>query len=66
MGARIGFAVLGIIIGVSITIVFAAEYHNYNASIWGFVSGECRVAVVMVVVSWYALRQPYLLAGRLT
>ncbi|KAK7094799.1 heme transporter HRG1-like [Littorina saxatilis] len=39
MGARIGFAILGIIIGLCVCVTFAVEYHNMNASIWGLISG---------------------------
>ena len=40
MGARIGFSVLGVVLGLAVTIVFAAEYHNFSASVWAFASGK--------------------------
>ena len=40
MAVRMGFAVLGILIGLCVGIVFGAEYHNINAAVWGLISGE--------------------------
>jgi hypothetical protein len=36
---RLIFAVIGILVGVSIFIVFGAEYRNWNVALWGLMSG---------------------------
>lgn len=36
---RLTFAMIGILSGICIFIVFMFHYHNYNAAIWGFISG---------------------------
>lgn len=40
MKVRITFAVIGILVGVSVLAVFGAKYHNWNVAVWGLMSGK--------------------------
>ena len=37
---RVTYCVIGILIGVSVFCVFAFNYHNWNAALWGLMSGK--------------------------
>ncbi|KAL3836190.1 hypothetical protein ACJMK2_021632 [Sinanodonta woodiana] len=63
---RIVFSVIGIFIGVSVAIVFAANYHNWNVSVWGLLSGLAAAATLYVHVCYRKKKwetDPYQLKG---
>ncbi|XP_061178636.1 heme transporter hrg1-B-like isoform X2 [Saccostrea echinata] len=39
MKARITFAVIGLLVGVSVLFVFGVNFHNWNVALWGLLSG---------------------------
>ena len=36
---RIAFSIIGILVGLSIFIVFGFNYKNWNVAVWGIMSG---------------------------
>ncbi|XP_076455093.1 heme transporter hrg1-A-like isoform X2 [Babylonia areolata] len=52
MGARIVFAVVGVVLGVCVAGVFGGVYHNFNAAAWGFVSGVVAALTLYVHVQY--------------
>ncbi|XP_076455092.1 uncharacterized protein LOC143289814 isoform X1 [Babylonia areolata] len=59
MGARIVFAVVGVVLGVCVAGVFGGVYHNFNAAAWGFVSAtRVRVEVQGMPQTWTSVYRP--------
>ncbi|KAL5010630.1 hypothetical protein ScPMuIL_012935 [Solemya velum] len=46
--ARIIFSIIGIVAGLSVFIVFAAHYRNWNTSLWGLISA-CVASLTLYV-----------------
>jgi len=43
--ARLAFAIIGIVVGVSIFLMFGTKYHNPDTALWGLSSGERSLLV---------------------
>nr|KAG5710550.1 hypothetical protein BaRGS_013196 [Batillaria attramentaria] len=52
MGARMGFAVIGILVGFCILVVFGVNYQNWNVALWGLVSGLGALYTLLVHIGF--------------
>lgn len=52
MKVRITFAVIGILVGVSVLAVFGAKYHNWNVAVWGLMSGLVASVVLFIHIAY--------------
>ena len=43
---RVTFSTIGILVGTSVLIVFGFKFRNWNAAIWGMMSGYCHVLLL--------------------
>ncbi|XP_064614273.1 heme transporter hrg1-A-like [Liolophura sinensis] len=45
---RIIFAIIGVIVGLSVFIVFATKFYNWNTALWGLLSGVGALITLIV------------------
>ncbi|XP_076436715.1 heme transporter hrg1-A-like [Babylonia areolata] len=48
---RIGFAILGIVLGIGTGAVFACSYHNVHVAVWGFLSAAVAAVTLYMHVT---------------
>ncbi|KAK3104769.1 hypothetical protein FSP39_009773 [Pinctada imbricata] len=48
MRLRVAYSVMGILIGLSVLLVFGLRLNNWNAALWGLMSG-CTAAITLTV-----------------
>ncbi|XP_062590580.1 heme transporter hrg1-A-like [Saccostrea cucullata] len=50
--ARITFAVIGLLVGLSVLFVFGVNFHNWNVALWGLLSGIAAGLALFIHIAY--------------